>query len=161
LRQKPARTGCESVAGGKGTAMRVCDAAIIGSGINGLVAAAMLTRAGWDVVVFGGNAGLGGAIRAAELTGPRDPHDGLSCWHPLFVGGPAYPKLKADLDRRGLVYRNTATPTGVATAGGATAVLSTDRDALTAELDRCADGDGAAWRREMAEFAAQSKVAFD
>src|SRR5262249_27649441 len=33
-------------------------------------------------------------------------------------------------------------------------------EALTAELDRCADGDGAAWRREMAEFGTQSKLAF-
>jgi phytoene dehydrogenase-like protein len=44
--------------------------------------------------------------------------------------------------------------------GGETAVLSTDEDALTAELDRHADGDGAMWRREMGEFGAQSKLAF-
>ncbi|MEU7867330.1 hypothetical protein [Dactylosporangium sp. NPDC049140] len=102
----------------------------------------------------------GGAIRTAELTAPGYRHEVFSCWHPLFVGGPAYPGLKDDLDRRGLTYRNTATPTGVAMTGGAAAVLSTDEDALTAELDQYADGDGAVWRREMDEFGAQSKLAF-
>ncbi|GAA4262843.1 NAD(P)/FAD-dependent oxidoreductase [Dactylosporangium darangshiense] len=103
---------------------------------------------------------LGGAIRTAELTAPGYRHEVFSCWHPLFVGGPAYPRLKDDLDRRGLAYRNTATPTGVVMTDGATAVLSTDEDALTAELDRHADGDGAVWRREMGEFGARSKLAF-
>jgi phytoene dehydrogenase-like protein len=149
-----------SVAGGKGPVVRIYDAIVIGSGINGLVAAAMLSRAGWDVVVLEASAVLGGAIRTAELTVPGYQHEVFSCWHPLFVGGPAYAELKEDLDRRGLVYRNTATPTGVATTSGATAVLSTDERTLAAELDRCADGDGAAWRREMDEFGAASKLAF-
>jgi hypothetical protein len=31
---------------------------------------------------------------AAELTAPGYWHDVFSCWHPLFVGGPAYTELK-------------------------------------------------------------------
>lgn len=137
--------------------MRVCDAIVIGGGISGLVAAAELSRGGWDVTVLEASPVLGGAIRTAELTAPGYWHEVFSCWHPLFVGGPAYPELKADLDRRGVAYRNTATPAGVTLTDGMTAVMSAD---LEAELDGCADGDGAAWQREMAEFGAQSKIAF-
>lgn len=83
------------------------DAIIIGSGINGLVAAAELAGAGWSVILLDGNDRLGGFIRSEQRTVPGYVHDTFSSWHPLFVTGGAYAALGAELHRHGLTYRNT------------------------------------------------------
>ena len=57
------------------------DAVIVGSGINSLVAGAVLARGGWRVCVLERNDELGGAIRTAEITEPGFTHDVYSCWH--------------------------------------------------------------------------------
>ena len=69
------------------------DAIIVGSGINGLVAAAELARAGWSVILIERNAEVGGFIATEERTLPGYLHDTFSSWHPLFVSGPAYAAL--------------------------------------------------------------------
>src|SRR6516165_7622734 len=66
------------------------DAIVVGSGINGLVAAAELARAGWSVTLLERNAEIGGFIATEERTLPGYLHDTFSSWHPLFVSGPAY-----------------------------------------------------------------------
>jgi flavin-dependent dehydrogenase len=43
------------------------DAVVIGAGHNGLVAAALLADAGWDVLVLEAPPDPGGAVRSAEL----------------------------------------------------------------------------------------------
>ena len=43
------------------------DAVVIGAGHNGLVAAAMLADAGWDVLVLEAAPEAGGAVKSAEL----------------------------------------------------------------------------------------------
>ena len=53
------------------------DAVAIGSGINSLVAAALLAKAGWSVCVLERNDWLGGAIRTAEITEPGFVHEVL------------------------------------------------------------------------------------
>src|SRR5437879_4152319 len=83
------------------------DAIIIGSGINGLVAAAELARAGWSVLLLERNPELGGFIASEERTLPGYLHDTYSSWHPLFVTGPAYASLGPLLHQHGLEYRNT------------------------------------------------------
>lgn len=83
------------------------DAVIVGGGINGMVAAAELAGAGWSVTLLERNAELGGFIASEERTFPGYIHDTYSSWHPLFLSGPAYAALGADLHRHGLEYCNT------------------------------------------------------
>ena len=83
------------------------DAIVIGSGINGLVAAAELARAGWSVTLLERNSDIGGFIATEERTLPGYLHDTYSSWHPLFVTGGAYASLGALLHSHGLTYRNT------------------------------------------------------
>ncbi|WP_174248390.1 phytoene desaturase family protein [Streptomyces hoynatensis] len=83
------------------------DAVVVGSGINGLVAAAELALAGWSVTLLERNRDIGGFIATEQRTLPGYLHDTYSSWHPLFVSGPAYAALAEPLRRHGLVYRNT------------------------------------------------------
>jgi phytoene dehydrogenase-like protein len=83
------------------------DVIVVGSGINGLVAAAELAQAGWSVILVERNAKIGGFIATEERTLPGYLHDTFSSWHPLFVAGPAYAALGEMLHRHGLEYRNT------------------------------------------------------
>jgi phytoene dehydrogenase-like protein len=86
---------------------RTVDAVVIGSGHNGLVAAAYLARAGWSVEVLERNAEPGGAIATEELTEPGFRHDTFSSWHPLFHTSAAWAELGDELRARGLDYVNT------------------------------------------------------
>jgi phytoene dehydrogenase-like protein len=134
------------------------DVIIIGSGINSLIAAAMLSKSGQKVLVLERNSQAGGAIKTVTTaTLPGFTHELLSSWHPLFVGGPAYGELKADLEARGLVYLNTDKPTGVVCDGGS-AILSTDLAATAAEFARL--GDGEAWTGMLNEFLGKIDLAF-
>jgi phytoene dehydrogenase-like protein len=136
------------------------DAVVVGSGINSLVCAALLARAGWRVAVLEREEELGGAIRTTELTEPGFLHDVFSAWHPLWVGGPAHAELGAELGERGLEYLNTDHPTGTLYPDGTAAFLTTTTEANAAELDRHAAGDGDAWRRTIAAVGEQAEVVF-
>jgi phytoene dehydrogenase-like protein len=142
----------------KGEVMDHSDVIIIGSGINSLVAGALLSRSGQKVLILERESQLGGAIKTTTTaTLPGFTHELLSSWHPLFVGGPAYAELKEDLDSRGLVYLNTLKPTGVVCQGGS-AILSTDLAQTAAEFDRL--GDGHAWVTMLNEFSSKIDLAF-
>lgn len=136
------------------------DAVFVGSGINSLVGAALLAKAGWRVCVLERNAWFGGTIRTAEITEPGFVHDLYSAWHPLFVGSEAYGTLKADLHARGLEYLNTEYPTGTIFPDGSGAFLSTSQENNEAEFERLGQGDGAAWARVIAELSQRADLGF-
>ena len=129
------------------------DAVAIGSGINSLVAAALLARAGWRVCVLEQNPWLGGAIHTAEITEPGFAHEVFASWHPLFTGSAAYGELKGELEARGVEYLNTDLPTATLFPDGASAFLTTSHEANVAEL-------GAGWARTVERFMPNADLAF-
>lgn len=139
------------------TSQRTYDAIIIGSGINALVNGALLARKGWKVLICERNDRPGGAIRTEAATLPGYTHELLSSWHPLFVGGPAYGELKEELEKRGVVYKNTVYPTGVICKSGS-AILSTNPAITTEELAK--HGDDQNWGKFLGEFGAKIDLAF-
>ena len=137
------------------------DAVLVGSGINSLAAAALLSKAGWNVCVLERNDYLGGCIRtSSDLTAPGFTHEVLASWHPLWTGSPAYAELKDDLDRRGLEYLNTDLPTGSLFPDGSSIFLTTSLEDNRAELDRHAPGDGAAWEDMFEAFMKNADLSF-
>ena len=119
------------------------DAAVVGSGPNGLAAAITLARAGKSVVVLEANDSVGGATRSSELIEPGVTHDLASAIHPMVMASPFFTEIAEDLKRHGL--RWIIPPAAVANPldGGRAAIAWND-------LDRTATGlgtDGAAYRR--------------
>ena len=133
------------------------DAIIIGSGINALVAGAMLAKKNWSVLMCESSDHLGGAIYTSTDTFEGFTVELLSSWHPLFVGGPAYGELAADLAARGVQYVNTTIPTGVISADGS-GIISTD-PAINA-ADFAERGDLDTWNAVMNDFGAKAELAF-
>lgn len=133
------------------------DAIVVGSGINALVAGAILAKAGWRVCLCERNASPGGAIATRDDVIAGYNVELLSSWYPLFLGGPAYALLADELAARGVRFENTVMPTGVVCRDGS-AILSTD-PAITAEqLGRLGDADN--WAAMMAGFTPRMDLAF-
>jgi phytoene dehydrogenase-like protein len=63
-------------------------AIVVGSGPNGLAAAIVMARNGWDVEVREASSVPGGGVRSAELTRPGFIHDICSAVHPMALCSP-------------------------------------------------------------------------
>lgn len=121
------------------------DAVVIGAGHNGLVAAALLADAGWDVEVLEAQPEPGGAVKSAELI-PGYTSDLYSAFYPLSVASPALRELR--LEEHGLRWTHAPAVVGHARAAydEDAPVIHRDIDRTAADLDRNQPGDGARWR---------------
>ncbi|MEN4476362.1 NAD(P)/FAD-dependent oxidoreductase [Mycolicibacterium cosmeticum] len=120
------------------------DAVVIGAGHNGLVTAALLADAGWDVIVAEAQDEPGGAVKSAELF-PGYLSDLYSAFYPLSVASPALREL--GLEDHGLRWTHAPAVVGHARAAEDTdaPVVYRDIERTASELDRAQQGDGRRW----------------
>ena len=117
------------------TIATTADIVAVGSGHNGLVAAAYLAAAGKKVLVLERNAWFGGGVVSRELTLPGFRHDQHSMSH-IFIQ--ANPLLKNDelglKSRYGLDYIFPEVPMMSVFEDGSTLKLYRDREKSAAEI---------------------------
>ena len=99
------------------------DAAVVGSGPNGLVAALELARAGLRVEVFEAQESLGGGCRTQELTLPGFRHDVCSTIQSMVPMSPFFRGTVGDLERRGARLLTPAVAFAHALDGGRAAAV--------------------------------------
>jgi len=140
--------------------MADADYIIVGSGINALVAAAVLGRKGHKVLLLERNERIGGCIRTEEITAPGFVHDVMATTFVLFITSPAYAELGPLLESRGLAFAHTPTPTAVLLPDGRHAVLSIDRKINVAAFEQFATGDGARFAADVDRVGADAPFLF-
>ncbi len=131
--------------------MKQWDAVVVGSGPNGLSAAAALARAGHSVKVLEGQSTFGGGARTLPLTLPGFQHDLCSAIHPMAAGSPFFAEL--ELEKHGVEYIHSRYAFAHPLGEGA-AVLERGVEATAARLGP----DEKAWLRLMKPLARDFEV---
>ncbi|MEM0908208.1 MAG: NAD(P)/FAD-dependent oxidoreductase [Pseudomonadota bacterium] len=134
------------------------DHIIIGSGINALVCGAILSRH-QNILVLEREETVGGTIKTGTLA-EGFTYDPLAMTYLLLLASPAYADLGEELTQRGVAFAKTDAPTGVLTAEGRAAILSTDRNANIKAFDALEPGEGERHREEMAYIEANAEFLF-
>ncbi|MGJ8544127.1 MAG: phytoene desaturase family protein [Sulfitobacter sp.] len=129
--------------------MKTYDHLIIGSGINALVAAAMLSKKGDSVLVVEREDRFGGCIVTQEITQAGFHHDVMATTFVLFLTGPAYGALGKDLGQHGFELCHSAKPTAVLRPDGTSLVMTMDRAANVAAFNAAGAGDGDQFARDV------------
>lgn len=136
------------------------DHVIIGSGINALVAGALLARAGKKVLLLEREDRAGGCMMTDEVTLPGFHHDVMAATFVLFLTSPAYAELAGDLERHGFELCHTSHPTAVLRPGGQAVRLEMDRAANTRNFNALSPGDGDQHARDVGQIEADAAFLF-
>jgi phytoene dehydrogenase-like protein len=136
------------------------DHIIIGSGINALVAGALLALKGDRVLLLEREAVPGGCLRTEEITLPGFQHDVMAATWVLFMASPAGAVLGPHLARHGFDYCHTPHPTAVIRPNGEALVLTTDRAKNIATFNGLVAGDGDAHARDVGGIEADAPFLF-
>ena len=129
-------------------------AIVVGSGPNGLAAAARLARAGLDVTVLEASDTIGGGTRSSEMIVPGLVHDHCSAVHPLAAGSPFLAGLNLESD--GLTWLQPRVDCAHPLDDGSAGVFYRSIE-LTAEG---LESDGQRWRRLFEPMAAHFDALF-
>ena len=121
-------------------------AVVVGSGPNGLGAAARLARAGLEVTVLEAADSIGGGTRSSEYLAPGLLHDHCSSAHPMVVASPLF----RELDLPGLVWKRAEVECAHPLDDGTAGAMYRSFDATELALGE----DGGRWRRIFEPIAA-------
>ncbi len=129
---------------------RVLDAVVVGSGPNGLAAAALLAKRGCSVLVVEGAERPGGGARTSELTLPGFRHDVCSAVHPMGAASPTFREL--GLENLGLRWIHPPKPLAHPLDDGRAAVLARSVEETASAFDAASER---AYRRLFGPLAAR------
>lgn len=123
------------------------DVIVIGSGVNGLSAAALLAKRGRRVIVLESASTPGGAVRTEEVTLPGYRHDLFAMNLGLFAGGPVNAAIGGDLARHGFELVPSSKPFCSIFPDGTSIGVQTDAEATRDSIRAVAPADVEAWDR--------------
>lgn len=139
----------------QGQVSRSFDVIAVGSGHNGLVAAAYLAAAGRRVLVLERNAWFGGGVVTRELTVPGFRHDQHSMTHIFIQGNPLLVNDELKLKSKyGLRYVFPESPMSSIFEDGETLAMYRNRARTSAEIARYSPRDAASYERLSEKAAA-------
>lgn len=128
------------------------DVLIIGSGINGLSAAALLSAKGKKTLVLEQASAFGGAIRTEEVTLPGFHHDLFATNLSLFAGGGVMGILRDELVAHGLEFVPSGKPYCSVFPDGKIIGVVMDREQTQNNIRKIAPQDVEAWQALTAKL---------
>ncbi len=123
------------------------DVIVVGAGVNGLSAAALLATKGKKVLVLEAQSHPGGAVRTEEITLPGFRHDLFAMNLGLFAGGPVMAAIGPALTKHGFALVPSAKPFCSVFPDGTMIGVESDAEATKANLALVAPMDIPAWER--------------